>query len=340
MGNATYPKTVKAVVKAAAERGDWNKKFKEASLTDDEVHLLDSLMWPIHYGKRIATFDKVGKRLRVAMYRPPEVNEAAQPETKATASIPKDQALPEESDTLDEPEQTEVWSDETAQPDAQMNGPADQMIEDDDQAPPIEYLKKGTDFLIWIGYSAYPTIKAFTDEVQNHGVLRGFRKEPKGYVEGKSRFIFAHDEGLGKGGVIFGYCNPFFKPGAISDKEPPKRRDGQIMDNPNRTYATGTFIPTEGLIDINGLKRRKGHPYIDGDILQSTNFTTHPRERHTEPDKAKASTRWTDEEREELKVLIQNSEKPYTAFREFSSKSNRSMRSIEYQWYHTINKGA
>lgn len=326
--------TIKDIVKAAKDRGDWDKKSKECMLTDDELSQLEGMEWPVIYGKRKATLYPAMKRLQVVMDRGTRIDEAAREHDPAYDGIPQDAQDPEEPQQLSEEEEPEQ------PPEAKESEQEQLEIEFEEDTTAIRYLKASTDILLWVGHTAYPTIDLFIDEVTRLGVLKGFKKKPTNFVEGESRIIFAHDEGFEGNGVIVGYCIPEFKKGGIdTDEEPPSRRDRQIADDPNRLYATGKFIPTKGLIDISGTPKRKGHPFIDGTVLERTNFVDSPSSRITEPREAKTSARWTDEERQELKDLVAGSEGTFAAFREFAAKSGRTVRSIEYQWYHTMKKG-
>lgn len=64
------------------------------------------------------------------------------------------------------------------------------------------------DYLLWVGWGSYPTIKSFIAEANNMGVSRRISKIPKDLVLGKSKIFLAHDEGETNDAVIFGYFIP------------------------------------------------------------------------------------------------------------------------------------
>jgi hypothetical protein len=62
-----------------------------------------------------------------------------------------------------------------------------------------------SDYLMWVGYSNYPTIRHFVEEAENLGVSKRLSRVPNGLVPGKTRIYLAHDEGIPGDAVIFGY---------------------------------------------------------------------------------------------------------------------------------------
>lgn len=64
------------------------------------------------------------------------------------------------------------------------------------------------DYLLWVGWGSYPTIKSFVTEANTMGVSRRISKIPKDLVLGKSKIFLAHDEGETGDAVIFGYFVP------------------------------------------------------------------------------------------------------------------------------------
>lgn len=64
------------------------------------------------------------------------------------------------------------------------------------------------DYLLWVGWGSYSTIKSFAAEANKMGVSRRISKIPRDLVLGKSRIFLAHDEGETGDAVIFGYFIP------------------------------------------------------------------------------------------------------------------------------------
>lgn len=71
--------------------------------------------------------------------------------------------------------------------------------------------RQAGDYLMWVGYSNYPTVEAFAREAEVRGVCKRISRVPKNFVLGQSHIFLAHDEGIRGEAVIFGV----FAPGQI-----------------------------------------------------------------------------------------------------------------------------
>jgi len=345
-----YAGLIEDMMRRAAKKGRTDEAEKEYYITASDAKRIKKLEFPgMVFGKPV-DFDQEERKLVVL----PKDGTDAQEDTS------------EEQETTPIPEHSQGAEEASS---GESEGPKEEEVQD---------------FLMWVGYSGYPTIEEFVDEAERLGVSKRISRLPKGLVPGKSRILLAHDEGIQGDAVIFGY---FTVEGAEMIV---KEREDRPLDLPEYVQAVtlqeayveeerGCGYRTEvgalylicndmdqfikgtkeaeeveihgGLVildeyrDYNALvhpeaKRFRSFRKVDADeILASDQVKTAPRERAERTieipvdELPKAGTEWTDRERDELFKLVEKHGKLYPAFKEFERQTNRSMRSVEYQWF-------
>ena len=248
---------------------------------------------------------------------------------------------------------------------------------------PVEPKCQAQDYLMWVGYSGYPTIESFVSEAQRLGVSKRISRLPKDLIPGESRILLAHDEGIKGDAVIFGYfvvesAETIVKARGERDPSLPSyvdevtlsetyledqrgcgyrtevgalylvNYDSLSKDVPEETVLGGGLVHLDEYLDYNALvnedaKRFRSFSKVDGDALLNSGVTkTPPRSRAERTigipveELPKPRSEWTDREREELSGLVERHGVLYTAFKEFERQTNRTMRSVEYQWFKMV----
>lgn len=153
----------------------------------------------------------------------------------------------------------------------------------------------------------------------------------------------------------------------VSDSIREEERGCGHREDPGAIYLVRhedmSTMPSEGKVEIGGsssltifseprdynliidedARRFRSFRRVNGDKILESNLTKdYPTNRsektvNIDPDKLpKKKQAWTDEERSELARLISEREGLYSAFKEFARQTNRSLRSIEYQYFKNI----
>ena len=246
---------------------------------------------------------------------------------------------------------------------------ASEVVEDEEK---LSKIPVAGDYLMWVEREGEPTIKSFIKSAES-GVRKRISKLPRDMVVKESKFFLAHDEGIHGDSVVFGMFIPayieivgdvvpegmpeFTKCIPVTDEN----TEGEIylVSEDIRPFITPmdlsikqNFTSEGGLAvlkrfrDVSYLTRshsRKALSYIR--IADAVDFILNSPEK-TSPlsriektvelsgDALPASgARWSDEERNELRRLVELRGRLSVAFAEFARQTNRSIRSIEYQWY-------
>ena len=112
----------------------------------------------------------------------------------------------------------------------------------------------------------------------------------------------------------------------------------------------GGLVIFKDLRDYNLLINEEGKRFrsfrkADGDlIMQADCYKTSPLERAertiniSQDNLPKAKAKWTAEEHDALRGLVEKHGKLYPAFKEFARQTNRTLRSVEYQWFKKLAK--
>lgn len=217
------------------------------------------------------------------------------------------------------------------------------------------------DYLLWVGYASYPTIRSFIEEAERLGVCRRISRVPKDLELEGSRIFLAHDEGETGDAVIFGY---FF----AGDIEVITYRDGNngipeelreiatgitleqaaaeeerscgYREDIGAVYLRGSLIILKPYRDYNSIIDPKAHRFrgikkVDGGKILKGKAKKAPSEIHRIPRskqlKKKSGEAWTDKEKDILKELLSKF-RPWRAMREMSKVSGRSINAVAYQY--------
>lgn len=216
------------------------------------------------------------------------------------------------------------------------------------------------DYLLWVGYQSYPTIKSFVEEGDRLGVSRRISRVPNGLKLAESKVFLAHDEGETGDAVIFGYFIPtsielivYRNENGIPDElkgvatpitldqaaSEPERGCG-FRDNLGATYLSGHLFIFSPYKDYNriidsGARRFRGIKRIDADKIICGPSKVAPSELHRVPKnkriKVAKGDPWSDKEKQILRDLLTEF-KPWRALREMSKRSGRSVEAITYQY--------
>ena len=218
------------------------------------------------------------------------------------------------------------------------------------------------DYLLWVGYQSYPTIRSFIDEAEGLGVCRRISRVPKNLVLEQSRVFLAHDEGESNDAVIFGYYIPTaidiitYKDGSDgipeylmniatgvtieqAAQEAGRGRGHDHREDIGAVYLKGKLTVLEPYRDYNKIidskaRRFRGIKKVSGDEILKGKGKRAPSEIHRIPRserlKKKSGEKWSEEEKEILKGLL-NRMRPLRAMREMSKISGRSVYAVSYQ---------
>ena len=332
---------VKAAMRSSAKRKAYDTGLDAYSLDAKEEKMIAGVTFPIILNER------------EVIYKPKDHVLEFTAEARKTKGKGKAEAKAGAMSTTG----TAGQKTKPVKPEASEEQPPAEILPDGDPLE-VTYLEEGKDYLAWIGYYGYPTIASFVKEAEEKGLLRKIKSVPKGFVPGESRMFMAHDEGVIGKGVIFGYAvlgkvEQICIGGAkVEDAKTTKavdldvvskvqkRKDGLVMDSVGSMFVRGKFILTSGLVNIKGAIRNKGIRTVDGDaILASDKFTSLPAGRQPKVMGLKATgkpeSHWSDEERDALKKLVdKHGGHFFEAARIFAAETGRSLRGVEYQWYH------
>jgi len=217
---------------------------------------------------------------------------------------------------------------------------------------------KVQDYLLWVGWGSYPTIKSFISEAKEMGVSRRISKIPRDLVLGKSKVFLAHDEGETHDAVIFGYFMPTSIEQIIFDETTNSIQDGVVavtVDQAAQEAERGCGIREDvGSLylisgDINVVKpyrdynhiisesgqRFRGIKKVDGQKILTGKIKKAPSIRYkinTDQKMArKKGDPWTKEEMDLLRKLTSEM-RPRRAFREMMKITGRSMPTMEWHY--------
>jgi hypothetical protein len=211
------------------------------------------------------------------------------------------------------------------------------------------------DYLLWVGYASYPTIRSFIDEDKRLGACRRVSRVPRDLELEESRIFLAHDEGETEDAVIFGY---FY----VSAIEVITYRDGnngipeelrgvavgvtleQAAEEEERScgyredlgaiYLRGGLIVLEPYRSYEG-PRFRGIKKVDGDKILKGKAKSAPSERHkirrSDRIECEPGSRWSEKEQAKLKELIKELG-TWRGCREMRKLNGRSIYSASYQW--------
>lgn len=217
---------------------------------------------------------------------------------------------------------------------------------------------KPQDYLLWVGWGSYPTIKSFVDEANEMGVSRRISKIPKDLVLGKSRIFLAHDEGETGDAVIFGYFIPTAIEQIIFDETTNNIQDGVIAVTVEQAGAeqdrgcgirsdVGSLYLISGDMetlkppkDYNRIISEEAHRFrgikkVDGQKILKGKAKTTPSLRYKVDEDQKMARKkgdpWTQDEIDLLRKLTSEM-RPRRAFREMMKITGRSLPTMEWHY--------
>lgn len=226
-----------------------------------------------------------------------------------------------------------------------------------------EPLAKPQDYLLWVGWGSYPTIKSFLDESRSVGVSRRISKIPNGLKLGESKIFLAHDEGESGDAVIFAYFVPTKIEMITFDGEssiPEELRGlvtkvtieeasleelrgcGYRQDVGALYLVSGDITEISPYRDYNKLinpqgRRFRGIKKVDGlrILSEKAKHKSAPSIRHKIKESDKISQqkgdKWTEEELDVLRKTTSEM-RLQRAFREVQKITGRSIHACEYQY--------
>ena len=217
------------------------------------------------------------------------------------------------------------------------------------------------DYLLWVGWTSYPTIKEFVKEANELGVSRRISKIPVGMVLGKTRVFLAHDEGETGDAVILGYYVPTKIELIVFDQttevEPKLKKivTPVTLDEASveplrgcgrREDVDALYLISDGVVtfdkprDYNDIiredaRRFRGIKKIDGETVMTGITKKEPSIRHRVKKADQMPKRrgdpWNQEEIDLLRDLTSKM-RPRRAFRELHKITGRSILGMDYQY--------
>lgn len=224
--------------------------------------------------------------------------------------------------------------------------------------------EKAQDYLLWVGWRSYPTVRSFTDETSQMGVSRRISKIPNGLVLGRSKIFMAHDEGETGDAVIFGYFIPTSIEMITFDGESsiPKELNDRVTPitleqanlEPERGCGFRTDMGALYLVSLKGSlvvidpakdynkiidgkgRRFRGIKKVDGEKILIGIDKSLPSIRHrvkaNQKTHSQKGDRWTEPELALLRKYLSQM-RPQRAFREIQKITGRSIHAAEYQHF-------
>ena len=218
------------------------------------------------------------------------------------------------------------------------------------------------DYLLWVGYGSYPTIKDFIREAEGpQGVCRRVSKIPNGLKLNESKIFLAHDEGETGDAVIFAHFVPsavevivyrnsngipedikaIATPVKIEDAAKEQERGCGYREDIGAIYLFHDWLTIlEPYRDYNAIihpkaKRFRGMKKVNADKILNGRAKTAPSERHkikrSERMNRKKGQPWTEDERSKLMDLVERYG-TWRGIREMRKVNGRTLHSISYQW--------
>lgn len=124
--------------------------------------------------------------------------------------------------------------------------------------------------------------------------------------------------------------------------------DVTLPDEDGRVDVTGGLITFDEPRDYNLIidedaGRYRSYRRVDGDVIIQSNLTKEIPTKRAEKTINLTKTpnskqKWTDEEKDELIRLVNSRDGLYSVFKEFSRQTNRSLRSVEYQYFKNLGR--
>lgn len=225
----------------------------------------------------------------------------------------------------------------------------------------LERVAPVQDYLLWVGYGSYPTIKDFLREVDTQGVCRRVSKIPNSLKLNESKIFLAHDEGETGDAVIFAYFVPtavevvvyrnsngipddlkaIATPVTIENAAKEQERGCGFREDIGAIYLCEVGLAVlEPYRDYNAIihpkaKRFRGMKKVNADKILNGRTKTTPSERHkikrSERMNRKKGQPWTGDERTKLIDLIEK-HGTWRGIREMRKVNGRTLHSISYQW--------
>jgi len=199
----------------------------------------------------------------------------------------------------------------------------------------------GMDLLMWVGYTSYPTVEAFSHEAHQIGISKRVSRIPGNLVPGSTRLWIIHDTGeIGKGRVI-GY-GTVTGVDVVGDRLPEgapayarlvtrpeiwrePTRGGQLRRKGVYLCASD-FTPVKPR-NAKGIDRYRSYKWVSRRRMEMLPMA----DPHEAPDMIEPTRRWT---REETDTLVRRALQvgPYQAAKEHTKISERSLEACMYQW--------
>jgi len=199
----------------------------------------------------------------------------------------------------------------------------------------------GMDLLMWVGYTSYPTVEAFSHEAQDIGISKRVSRIPGNLVPGSTRLWIAHDSGAVGAGEIVGY-GIVTGVDVIGDRLPDDAPSyARLVSRQERWHdkPRGGQVRSEGIYiqasDWTAVRPRKA---VDIQRYRSYKWVSRRRmemlpmaDPALEPDKIEPTHRWS---KEEYDTFITRAREvgPYQAAKEHARISERSLEASMYQW--------